>query len=201
MSIRYRTFFNALINSSIYYDLIKNKKYLFISNSDNLNATLDFKILNYLQTSKLDLIMEVTEKTNADVKGGTIINYNKKFMLELPMVPEDKIKEFCAIDKFKIFNTNNIWISLNSLSLELNIKFLKNKKIIEDKEIYQLEGIIGSVLDSIKKSKILKVKRDRFTPVKNFQRFRKYKKYKFILNSEFRLEPSPKDLFDHENIC
>lgn len=197
------TLFDTLIKSPIYFDLIKkNKKYLFISNSDNLNATLDLKILNYLQTSKLDLIIEVTEKTNADVKGGTIINYNKKkLMLELPMVPEDKISEFCSIDKFTIFNTNNIWISLNSLASPLDIKFLKNKKIIEEKEIYQLEGIIGSVLDSIYNSKILKVKRDRFTPVKKFSDLENIKSDKFILNSEFRLEPSLIDSSDHENIC
>jgi UTP--glucose-1-phosphate uridylyltransferase len=48
------------------------KKYVFLSNIDNLGATVDTNILNYMANRKAEFIMEVTDKTRADVKGGTL---------------------------------------------------------------------------------------------------------------------------------
>ena len=45
-------------------------KYLFVSNSDNLGATLDFDLLAYFAESKKGFVMEVAERTSADKKGG-----------------------------------------------------------------------------------------------------------------------------------
>ena len=49
---------------------IKNlgKKYVFISNCDNLGATVNENILNQMVDKKLDFCLEVVEKTLADVK-------------------------------------------------------------------------------------------------------------------------------------
>jgi UTP--glucose-1-phosphate uridylyltransferase len=51
----------------------EGKEYIFLSNSDNLGATVDLNILNYLINSPPDVtppefVMEVTDKTRADVK-------------------------------------------------------------------------------------------------------------------------------------
>jgi UTP--glucose-1-phosphate uridylyltransferase len=56
----------------------EGKEYIFLSNSDNLGATVDLNILNYLINPPPDVIppefvMEVTDKTRADVK--VIRNY------------------------------------------------------------------------------------------------------------------------------
>ncbi len=45
-------------------------KYMFVSNSDNLGATLDLDILSYLASSNKPFLMEVCERTEADKKGG-----------------------------------------------------------------------------------------------------------------------------------
>lgn len=45
-------------------------KYLFVSNSDNLGATLDLDLLAYFAESKKGFVMEVAERTSADKKGG-----------------------------------------------------------------------------------------------------------------------------------
>lgn len=52
--------------------LAQGKKYVFLSNIDNLGATVDPNILNYMAARGAEFIMEVTDKTRADVKGGTL---------------------------------------------------------------------------------------------------------------------------------
>ena len=43
---------------------------MFVSNSDNLGATLDIDLLNYFVESDKSFIMEVCTRTEADKKGG-----------------------------------------------------------------------------------------------------------------------------------
>ena len=50
-----------------------------MSNIDNLGATVNLDILNFVMNPKNspanEFVMEVTDKTRADVKGGTLIQY------------------------------------------------------------------------------------------------------------------------------
>ncbi len=50
--------------------LSKGVKYLFVSNSDNLGATVDLKLLNWFAESGFSFLMEVAQRTAADKKGG-----------------------------------------------------------------------------------------------------------------------------------
>ena len=43
-----------------------------MSNADNLGAVADSKILNHMIEKEIPFLMEVTPKTPADVKGGTL---------------------------------------------------------------------------------------------------------------------------------
>jgi len=52
--------------------LESGKEWAFISNIDNLGATVDFTILAAAIERSKDFIMEVTDKTRADIKGGTL---------------------------------------------------------------------------------------------------------------------------------
>ena len=63
-------FFEAFHASGLLDDLIRQgKEYCFVSNIDNLGATVDLNILNFLlQGSSVEFLMEVTDKTRADVK-------------------------------------------------------------------------------------------------------------------------------------
>ncbi|GIX79501.1 UTP--glucose-1-phosphate uridylyltransferase [Caerostris extrusa] len=58
------------------------KKYCFVSNIDNLGATVDFAILNFLMNPPTGqhaaFLMEVTNKTPADIKGGTVVLHKEK---------------------------------------------------------------------------------------------------------------------------
>ena len=66
---------------------------------------------------------EVIKNTNARnpnfaffPKGGTLINYEGHLrLLEVAQVPKDHLEDFKSVKKFNVFNTNNLWISLQSI--------------------------------------------------------------------------------------
>ena len=76
-------------------------------------CSVDEKILQHMIESDAEFIMEVTDKTKADVKGGTIIDYEGSVrLLEIAQVPKEHVNEFKSIKKFKYFNTNSVYINL-----------------------------------------------------------------------------------------
>merc|ERR1719230_1381930 len=61
----------AMLGSGTIEKLLANGfKYMFVSNSDNLGATMDLKILTYFVESKAPFMMEVAQRTEADKKDG-----------------------------------------------------------------------------------------------------------------------------------
>jgi len=149
----------------------QGKKVVFVSNIDNTGATVDLGLLSkaYNGTS---FIMEMSQRTPLDVKGGTLIWYeDHASLLEVAQVPKDKRKEFMDIEKFRVFNTNNIWMSLPDIeevckkdSFQLNI--IKNPKVQGGVGIFQLETAIGAAMRHFKDPLGVQVSRDRFLPVK-----------------------------------
>lgn len=162
--------FYSLKKSGILDKLLnEGKEYLFISNVDNLAATADLKILQTVIEQNIDFCIELTKKTRADIKGGTLVNYDgKSTLLEIAQVPAEKKTEFTNIKKFKTFNTNSIWINLKTLSnmprFELDI--ISNKKIVDGERIIQLETAMGSAVKYFKNNCGILVPRSRFLPVK-----------------------------------
>lgn len=59
-------------------------------------------------------------------QGGTLTQYEGKLRLvEIAQVPKAHVDEFKSVSKFKIFNTNNLWISLAA------VKRLQEKNAID----------------------------------------------------------------------
>lgn len=165
--------YHCLLHQNILDKLLTDgREVLFVSNADNLGAVVDPRILSYMLDEEIPFLMEVTEKTAADVKGGTLYYHNGKLhLLEIARVPDTHLHEFCSLDKFKIFNTNNIWINLSCLKKKLDqgpldLEVIVNNKTIGDLDIVQLETAIGSALDHFPGAKGLLVGRERFLPVK-----------------------------------
>lgn len=153
--------------------LAAGKEYIFVSNADNLGATVDFRILNYIDSTKCEFLMEVTDKTKADIKGGTLMEYEDKLMLlEVAQVPENHLDEFRSLKKFMIFNTNNLWISLNAIKKVTDFEDLELEVIPNPKDmntglkVLQLETAVGAAIKYFKSAQGVKVLRSRFLPVK-----------------------------------
>lgn len=107
------------------------------------------------ETYSPEFLMEVTNKTKADVKGGTLIQYeNKLRLLEIAQVPKEHLEEFKSVKKFKFFNTNNLWIKLNAIDRVLNegsmnLEIIVNNKTLDNNlNIIQLETAVGAAMKS-----------------------------------------------------
>ncbi|KAE9416073.1 hypothetical protein Angca_002303, partial [Angiostrongylus cantonensis] len=172
-------FYEALYNSGLLDKFIADgKEYCFLSNIDNMGATVDFSILNFLlsppdRDEQPEFLMEVTNKTRADVKGGTLIQYeDKPMLLEIAQVPKEYVDEFKSISKFRIFNTNNLWAKLSAIKRvvennELEMEVIVNPKHLErGLDIIQLETAAGAAVKNFKGACGINVPRSRFLPVK-----------------------------------
>ncbi|XP_015058615.1 UTP--glucose-1-phosphate uridylyltransferase [Solanum pennellii] len=165
--------FPSLMNSGKLDALLaKGKEYVFVANSDNLGAIVDLKILNHLILNKNEYCMEVTPKTLADVKGGTLISYEGKVqLLEIAQVPDEHVNEFKSIEKFKIFNTNNLWVSLSAIKRlveadALKMEIIPNPKEVDGVKVLQLETAAGAAIKFFDRAIGANVPRSRFLPVK-----------------------------------
>ena len=154
--------------------LSEGKELLFVSNADNLGAVVDARIAHYMLANDIPFVMEMTPKTPADIKGGTLYEDSeaKLHLLELAQVPSKHVDEFCSTRKFTVFNTNNIWINLRHLKQRMeqgpmDLNLIVNDKQVAGRPIIQLETAIGAGLESFDGAKGLVVGRDRFLPVKN----------------------------------
>ncbi|KAM9362629.1 UTP--glucose-1-phosphate uridylyltransferase-like isoform 1-T1 [Symphorus nematophorus] len=157
--------------------IAEGKEYIFVSNIDNLGATVDLFILHHLMSQPADkrceFIMEVTDKTRADVKGGTLIQYDDHLrLLEIAQVPKAHVDEFKSVTKFKIFNTNNLWISLPAIKRlheqnAMDLEIIVNPKTLDGGlNVIQLETAVGAAIKSFNNALGVNVPRSRFLPVK-----------------------------------
>lgn len=170
--------YSSFYNSGLYHQLVsEGKEIMFMSNIDNLGAVVDLYILAYLLDQKIDFCMEVTRKSLADVKGGTLIRYKASEqnvqvkLLEIAQVPPQYVPEFKSIEKFKIFNTNNLWVRLKAIEEKLdelkdNIEIINNRKEKDGIPVIQMETAAGAAIQVFKKAIGIDVPRSRFLPVK-----------------------------------
>lgn len=141
---------------------------------------MDINILKYLLDTPNEhrpgFVMEVTEKSAADVKGGTLIKYDGKLrLLEIAQVPKAHVDEFKSVKKFKIFNTNNLWMCLRSIDKlitthGIHMEIIANPKHLDNGlNVIQLETAAGAAMKNFQNAIGLKVPRSRFLPVKKTQ--------------------------------
>lgn len=162
-------FYYVFCKSGLKDEMIKRGiEYIFISNSDNLCATLDFYILNYIIKNNIDFLAEITEKTINDIKGGSYVKINNRIKLvEIAQIPENKVNDFINLP---YFNTNNLWLNINNINDDMDLDIIYNPKVIENgQKIVQLETAICSGIKNFNNPKLLLVDRNRFLPIKKFE--------------------------------
>jgi UTP--glucose-1-phosphate uridylyltransferase len=173
--------YTALVTSGMLRALIDaGIRYAFVSNSDNLGAVVDESILGYFVQNDFPFMMEVTDRTKADSKGGHLARLkNGRFTLrEIAQCPEDELAAFQDVLLYRYFNTNTIWLNLLSLErlLEvhnnvIHLPMIRNPKTIDPKddstpEVYQIETAMGSAVSTFDGASAIRVPRTRFAPVK-----------------------------------
>ncbi|MCB9259618.1 MAG: UTP--glucose-1-phosphate uridylyltransferase [Ignavibacteriales bacterium] len=198
--------YTALVTSGMLRTLLENNiEYAFISNSDNLGAAIDLKILGYVSQNNFPFLMEVADRTEADKKGGHLakLSNGQLILREAAQCPENDINDFQNIQKHKYFNTNNIWINLKALKklMEennniLGLPMIVNKKTVNPREpksakVFQLETAMGSAISTIKSATALVVPRTRFAPVKTTEDLLAVRSDNYILTEDFRVVVNP----------
>ncbi len=152
--------------------LRRGYRWVFISNVDNLAAAVEPWILGLLEADGIEFLMEIIDRAPEDKKGGTLVlKDGHPCLLEIAQVAPDEKKLFMDIERFRVFNTNNIWVDLMSLERvladgSLQLPIIQNFKTIRETPIVQLETAMGAAIDCFPRSRGLRVNRDRFFPTK-----------------------------------
>jgi len=153
-------------------------RYAFISNSDNLGALPDVRIAAWLAAGRVPFALEAVRGTAADRKGGHLASYRGGLVLrETAQVPEGD-DSFTDVDRWRWYNTNNIWIDLRALK-DLQaadpaapaLPLIVNRKATDPRDpestpVIQLESAMGAAIGSIPGARAVGVPRSRFAPVK-----------------------------------
>jgi UDP-N-acetylglucosamine pyrophosphorylase len=184
----------------------KGFKYMFVSNSDNLGATMDLKILTHFAKSGAPFMMEVATRTDADKKGGHLAKDNATgglLLRESAQCPDEDEKEFQNVSKYTYFNTNNLWVDLEALKAAfdknggaLPLPVMKNGKTVDPRDkastkVIQLETAMGAAISCFEGATALQIPRTRFAPVKTTNDLLALRSDAYVLTPDFRVELAP----------
>lgn len=181
-------------------------KYMFVSNSDNLGATMDLKILTHFVKSGAPFMMEVAQRTDADKKGGHLATKKADGGLTLresaQCPPEDE-KAFQDTSKYTYFNTNNLWVDLVKLKEAfdkqggaLPLPVMLNDKTVDPRnkastKVVQLETAMGAAISCFEGATALLIPRTRFAPVKKCDDLIALRSDAYVITEDFRIELAP----------
>lgn len=160
--------------------LASGYRYALISNSDNLGASLDTALLGFMVEQNIPFLMEVTDRTEADKKGGHLALAKDGGLLlrESAQCAEQDRASFEDTRRHRYFNTNNLWLDLGKLKETLEkqnnvmpLPLICNSKTVNPRDpgseaVYQLETAMGSAISIIPGAQAIRVPRSRFAPVK-----------------------------------
>ncbi len=197
--------FTALHTSGMLANLLKDGiRYAFIHNLDNLGAQMEAGLLGYFAEYQFPFMMEVAEKTPADIKGGHLARHrNGRLILrEAAQCPQDEIKAFQDISRYRFFNTNNIWINLEALSAlfekehTLHLPMILNPKTVDPRNtnspaVYQIETAMGAAISLFDGATAVRVPRSRFFPVKSCNDLLALRSDCYVLKDNYQLHLNP----------
>jgi len=198
--------YSAIYTSGMLKNLLDHGViYAFISNSDNLGATMDTALLGYFADNNFPFMMEVARRTPSDVKGGHLARYKDGCLMlrEAAQCPTEDIQAFQDINIYGFFNTNNIWINLKALmSLiekhgTVKLPMIRNPKTLDPRDqnspkVYQLETAMGAAISLFEGASAIKVPFSRFLPVKKCNDLLAIRSDRFVFSKEKNLILSPK---------
>ena len=177
-------------------------RYAFVSNSDNLGALADVRIAAWLAAEQVPFALEAVRGTPADRKGGHLACYQGRVVLrETAQVP-DGDTSFTDVERWRWYNTNNIWIDLRALAdLQATdpaapaLPLIVNHKTVDPRDpastpVIQLESAMGAAIGSIPGARAVHVPRSRFAPVKTTDDLLVVRSDAYQLTTDGQMRPS-----------
>jgi UTP--glucose-1-phosphate uridylyltransferase len=199
--------YTSLVTSGLLDELLdKGYEYAFVSNADNLGATLDERILGWFARERLPFAMEVADRTEADRKGGHLARRRDGgglVLREIAQTPEDDVDAFQDTARHRFFNTNTLWVNLRALASlikerggVLGLPMIVNRKTVDPNDasspkVIQLESAMGAAIDVFEGAAALRVPRERFAPVKTTNDLLVVRSDAYVLTEDARVVVSP----------
>jgi UTP--glucose-1-phosphate uridylyltransferase len=177
----------------------------FVSNADNLGASLDLAILGWFASQGLPFAMEVCDRTPAHRKGGHLARRRGGeglVLREIAQCPPDELDSFQDVSLYRYFNTNNLWVDLEALAGALRARdgvlplpMIRNEKPVDPADAasprgIQLETAMGAAISIFPGARALRVAGDRFAPVKTTGDLLAVGSDAFALTPDWRVVPS-----------
>src|ERR671911_2019216 len=154
--------FTSLATTGLLDTLLeRGYEYMFLSNSDNLGAVLEPRILTWFAREGLPFMSEVVDRTEADRKGGHLARRRDDgglVLRETAQVPDEDQAAFEDTTRHRFFNANNIWVNLRALRETLDARdgvlglpMIVNRKPVDptdssSPEVIQLETAMGAAI-------------------------------------------------------
>lgn len=196
-------FYSALTHSGALRALLDaGIRYMFISNADNLGATLSLEIVGYMAANDIPFIMEVADRTPNDRKGGHLAEtrHGRLTLRESAQCHEADADAFQDIARHRYFNTNNLWVNLEALDGQfaksadhgLELPMIRNEKRLDPTDenspaIFQLESAMGAAITLFDGARAVIVPRSRFLPVKKTSDLILLRSDCYTLNDDFSI--------------
>jgi len=202
--------YTALVTSGMLEELLERGfEYAFVANSDNLGAVVEPRILTWMRAERVPFLMEVTERTEADRKGGHLALRKadgRLVLRETAQTPDEDKAALQDLGKHRYANTNNLWVSLRALDEAmrerdgvLGLPMIRNQKTVDpgDKSspaVFQIETAMGAAIEVFEGARALVVPRTRFAPVKTTDDLLALRSDAYRLTDDSRVELVPDSL-------
>jgi UTP--glucose-1-phosphate uridylyltransferase len=199
--------YTALVTSGMLERLLdRGYRHAFVSNSDNLGAVLEPRILSWLAREEIPFLMEVADRTEADRKGGHLarrVEDGQLVLRESAQTAEEDTDAFQDVSRHRFFNTNTLWVDLRALArvLEerdnvLGLPMIVNRKTVDPADsstppVYQLETAMGAAISVFPGARALRVSRERFAPVKTTDDLLALRSDCYVLTEDCHVVVSP----------
>lgn len=169
-------------------------RWAFVSNIDNLGATLDLGLLDWFAESGLPFAMEVTPRTELDRKGGHLTRREGRLTLrERAQTDPVDLPAFEDIERHRYFNTNNLWVNLEAWDAPPPLPLIVNRKTLDPTDphsapVLQLESAMGAAISHWPEAAAISVPRSRFLPVKTLSDLLLLRSDLYALNQSSELQ-------------
>jgi UTP--glucose-1-phosphate uridylyltransferase len=198
--------YTALVTSGMLDELLEHGyRFAFVSNSDNLGAVLDPRILSWVASEEIPFAMEVARRTPADRKGGHIARRRDDGLVlrETAQTLEDDLEKLQDVNRHPFVNTNNLWVDIEALRETLaardgvlGLPIIVNRKTIdpgdpESPDVIQLETAMGAAIGVFEGAQALHVPRRRFAPVKTTNDLLALRSDAYVRREDYRVELAP----------
>jgi UTP--glucose-1-phosphate uridylyltransferase len=199
--------YTSLVTSGMLGELLDHGyEYAFVSNADNLGATLDERILGWFARERLPFAMEVADRTEADRKGGHLARRRDGgglVLREIAQTPDEDVDSFQDVGRHRFFNTNTLWVNLRALAATieqrdgvLGLPMIVNRKTVDpgdssSPKVIQLETAMGAAIDVFDGAAALRVPRERFAPVKTTDDLLVVRSDTYVLTGDAHVVVSP----------